>query len=114
MCRDSYPDGPDAFDDDWGEVAAECYAYALDVFDPAAVEQDILLDRITYDPVNAASCLMTAWGATSCATYFDTGPAYAPICFEVMAGVVPDGGSCESDYSCANASSYCDDSTCTP
>jgi hypothetical protein len=102
-CKDTYPlDGLTTFEQEYGATAQDCYTLQLNKYAPTIVEAEIAANKLSFNPVLAASCLSTP--PADCATYWTMGPS---ACRDVFHGSVADGEACVIDLECVNQDSFC-------
>ncbi len=112
-CKPQYPvTAADTFDTEWGTDPNDCLVTDRDYLARATVAAAVAVGRISFDPGSAAACLASPGIPTTCATLFADSYDYADACYLALAGHVPDGSGCTTDWDCARAS-QCFHQTCS-
>ena len=104
VCKPQYPSGAASFDVVWGTDLNDCVATDRDYLQREAIAAAVVGGTISFDPAQGALCLATPGIPTNCATLFSDNYFYAPTCLAALAGHVPEGGVCTTDWECPVAS----------
>ena len=110
-CKDDYPDGRRAFEDDFGEDERDCVDDTNAFYQPALVEQSIVAGRVKYNAQTAQLCLAGITYERSCSAFWQTSPQFPATCDATLVGTITDGAACVSIFDCANPASICDATT---
>jgi hypothetical protein len=109
-CRSSFPMEKGTFDEAFGSSQTACYAQANEDFSGAQIDAQVAAGKITFNAAAATTCLAGIMYGT-CEQFWQEGPQEPGECDTVLVGTVANGGACVTSFDCANATSYCDETT---